>query len=154
MKMKQVLFLLGTLLLCTSCFTTYQASKQSDYTNEFVGKTHNYIVSSWGAPTRQTSDGNGGTILIYEQTTAESTSVARNGYYNPYNGTYTYTPGVNTSYNTSYAQFYIDPNGKCYRVNTNHQKEWKEFSVAKTILLAIPILALCGLSIAGISGAF
>lgn len=123
--------------MLTSCTTksyTYMTSvpvsKLSDYTTEYVGKPHNYIVSSLGAPDRQTSDGAGGTILIYEETTVTSTS-SSNSVAAAYNVNYfnkTYTPGTATttqsvqSANTSYIHLFVNSEGVCYNVKTNHQK--------------------------------
>ena len=114
--------------LFASCATTktYQVSMLSEYTNMFVGKSHNDIVSALGAPDRQTTDGAGGTILIYEKITTTSTSNSVNAAYNVNYFTKTYTPGVktstSTSTNTSFVHLYIDNSGTCYNVKTNHQK--------------------------------
>lgn len=119
----------------TSTYTTIETksipvSKLSDYTTEYVGKPHNYIVSALGAPDRQTSDGAGGTILIYEKTTITSTSNS-NSLATAYNVNFnsnTYTPGSETtttavqSANTSYIHLFINTDGICYNVKTNHQK--------------------------------
>ncbi len=111
--------------LFTSC-TVYQTSRVSmlsDYTTAFVGKPHNHIVATLGAPDRQTSDGAGGTILIYEKTTMTSNSVATA--YNVNYFTKTYTPGTSTSTteSTSYIHLFIDKDGVCYSVKTNHEKD-------------------------------
>ena len=114
--------------LFTSCTVTRtsQVSMLSEYTNMFVGKSHKEIVSALGAPDRQTTDGGGGTILIYEQTTTTSTSNSVAAAYNVNYFTKTYTPGVNTSTststNTSFVHIYIDDSGTCYNVKTNHTK--------------------------------
>lgn len=120
------------IILTSSCRTSYSASLRSDYYNTYVGHTHNEIVRAWGAPSRQTTDGNGGTILIYENTTqnTESTYTYRGGYY---------TPSATTTSYTSFAQFYLNSSGVCYDVQTNHQKEWSEFSWGKTIGLITAI---------------
>lgn len=111
--------------LFVSCATGYYqtVSKVSDYTSAYVGKSHNQLVSVFGAPDRQTSDGAGGTILIYEKTT--STSNSREVAYDVNYYTKTYTPGVQTttSTNTSFVHLFIDESGKCYKVNTNHTKQ-------------------------------
>lgn len=122
-----------------SCTTTYSVSKQNDYTRSYVGATHQQIVSHLGAPDRQSSDGNGGTILIYEKTyvTSSSRSVAtmENMTLN------SYTPGNRTvtssTSNTSYVHFFIDRNGNCYQVKTNHRQNLTKFSPAKTITLGV-----------------
>ena len=120
----KIVIFMFTACLFTSCTVsrTYEVSKISEYTNLFVGKSHNQIVTSLGAPDRQVSDGANGTILIYEQTTISSNSVQTAYNVNYY--TNTYTPGVytNTYAKTSYLHLYISPNGICYKVNTNHKK--------------------------------
>ena len=120
----KIVIFMFTACLFTSCTVsrTYEVSKISEYTNLFVGKSHNQIVTSLGAPDRQVTDGANGTILIYEQTTISSNSVQTAYNVNYY--TNTYTPGVytNTYAKTSYLHLYISPNGICYKVNTNHKK--------------------------------
>ena len=104
---------------------------EEDYAKAFVGSHHNVIVSSLGAPDRQTSDGAGGTILIYEKVTTTSNSNS-NSIATAYNVNYyskTYTPGAQTNtntvttQNTSYIHIFIGADGVCYGVKTNHQKE-------------------------------
>lgn len=119
--MKRLLFFaICVIALClfASCSTSYQVSRLSDYTSAYVGKNHNYIVASLGAPDRQTSDGAGGTILIYEDVTTNSVATA-------YDVNYlagTYTPGVQTNSTTRYLHLFVNSNGVCYNVKTNHQK--------------------------------
>lgn len=114
--------------LFTSCtvYNTSRVSMLSDYTTEFVGKPHNHIVATLGAPDRQTSDGAGGTILIYEKTTMTSTSNSVAAAYNVNYFSKTYTPGTQTSTSTSeytsYIHLFIDKDGVCYSVKTNHEK--------------------------------
>ena len=104
---------------------------EEDYAKAFVGSHHNVIVSSLGAPDRQTSDGAGGTILIYEKVTTTSNSNS-NSIATAYNVNYyskTYTPGAQTNtntvttQNTSYIHVFIGADGVCYGVKTNHEKE-------------------------------
>lgn len=115
--------------LFTSCtvYKTSQVSMQSDYTTEFVGKPHNHIVATLGAPDRQTSDGAGGTILIYEKTTMTSTSNSVAAAYNVNYFSGTYTPGTrtssSTSEHTSYIHLFINKDAVCYAVKTNHEKQ-------------------------------
>ncbi len=109
-----------TALMCLASCGTYQTvSRVSEYTNQYVGQNHNYIVQRWGPPTRQTSDGAGGTILIYENSVQKSNAVADN--VNPIAGTY--NPAVLTQTFTSYANFFIGDDSICYKVQTNQTKE-------------------------------
>lgn len=138
--MKRLLFISAILVIAcgmfTSCRTYYSVSKASDYTNAYVGKNHNDIVYALGAPDRQTSDGAGGTILIYEDFTTQSVATAHNVNY--YSGTY--TPGTKSTTHTDYAHFYINSNGTCYNVKTNHTKTVSKFAPGKTIFLSLGIL--------------
>lgn len=152
--------------LITSCtvYKTSRVSMLSDYTTEFVGKPHNHIVATLGAPDRQTSDGAGGTILIYEETTMTSTSNSVAAAYNVNYFTKTYTPGTRTSTNTtehtSYIHLFIDKDGECYAVKTNHEKDvtqvdekatkrvkkfWKIYGITFGSLLGVSF-ALLGIS--------
>lgn len=103
----------------TSCYDSYLVSSTDDWMKAHIGATYNQLVQAYGAPDRQQSDGNGGTILIYEQTQTRSQSVATKENINYFTGTY--TPGVRTQTNsyTYYNQFFINSAGTCYRVNTN-----------------------------------
>jgi hypothetical protein len=132
--MKKALFLYAIIMIitshffssCTPLYNTYLVSKEADYTNAYVGKSHNYIVGSLGAPDRQTSDGAGGLILIYEETTTTTTSNSVAAAYNVDYYNKTYTPGVNTSSstsnNTSYVHFFVNNSNTCYKIKTNHTK--------------------------------
>ena len=111
--------------LFTSCtvYNTSRVSMLSDYTTEFVGKPHQHIVATLGAPDRQTSDGAGGTILIYEKTTMTSTSNSVAAAYNVNYFSGTYTPGTktstSTSEHTSYIHIFIDKDAVCYLFRGN-----------------------------------
>lgn len=109
---------LVVLLTMVSCSTTQRISRLSEYTATYVGKTHNDIVLMVGVPTRQVSDGAGGTILCYEESVQRTVATAEN--VNPISGTY--TPGALTGTQTSYVNFYINKEGICYNVDTNHTK--------------------------------
>lgn len=139
--MKRLLFISAILLIAssmfTSCRTYYSVSKASDYTNAYVGKTHNELILQLGAPDREVADGGGGKVLIYEKHSSNTVATAYNvNYYNN-----TYTPGARTTTNTSYVHLFIDPNGNCYNVKTNHTKTVSEFAPGKTVFLGLGILA-------------
>lgn len=88
-----------------------------------LGQTHNQIVTSLGAPQRELPDGNGGTILIYENTTTRTISQSVATAYNINFFTRTYTPGMETQSkqvtNTDYIQYFVNSNNVCYEVKTN-----------------------------------
>lgn len=111
---------------CGTPYRTYAVSKETDYQKAFIGASHNEIVSAFGAPDRQTSDGAGGTILIYEETTTTTTSDSYSAAYNVNYVNNTYTPGTytnsSTTQNTSYIHLFIDKDGVCYNVKSNHQR--------------------------------
>lgn len=71
----------------------------------------------------------------YTFVTIEATAYNVNCYNN------TYTPGARTTTNTSYVHFFIDPNGNCYNVKTNHTKTVSKFAPGKTVFLGLGILA-------------
>ena len=134
-KLAVITFMSCLFMSCTVT-RTYTVSKENDYQKAFVGASHNEIVSAFGAPDRQTSDGAGGTILIYEKTTTQTTSDSRATAYNVNYYNRTYTPGVHsnstTTQNTSYVHIFIDQDGVCYNVKTNHQKRVTEIDEAAT----------------------
>lgn len=145
----------------SSCYSTYTEYYTVDdfpaFRNKCIGMTHNQIVTSLGAPQRTESDGNNGSILIYEKstTTSVSTSVATKENVNIFTGTY--TPGVRSAAQqtttTNYTQYFINSNNICYDVKTNipmtHQEAgntyrkksfWKSFLLGEVIVLGV----MCG----------
>lgn len=169
------LTIMAIVCLFTSCIssvpTTSYVSMEEDYAKAFVGSHHNVIVSSLGAPDRQTSDGAGGTILIYEKVTTTSSSNS-NSIATAYNVNYyskTYTPGAQTNtntvttQNTSYIHVFIGADGVCYGVKTNHQKkvidedavEWNKEAQKKNVKIVLwSYLGIMGVSaIAGVVAA-
>jgi len=99
---------------------------------EWQGKTHAQIIQSYGAPDRETSDGQGGIILVYESETTEiHTDVTPSGFGGFYGFYYDfYSPGrdvrTTTETKVEYAHFYLDAKGICYKVATNLQKEVRQ----------------------------
>jgi len=133
--MKKFLVLLSTaaaVFALSSCSMAY-VSLEPEANQTWVGKPHSEIVSTYGAPTRETSDGQNGKILIYEQTTYVETAVANsNPTFGPYSGLYGFyfhmAEPVHTSYTSEteehvdYAHFFIDSKGICYQVKTNLER--------------------------------
>ena len=66
--MKRYLILLITVILsAVSCTTTRYISREPSMKTEWVGRSHADIVRSFGAPSREVSDGATGMILVYEE---------------------------------------------------------------------------------------
>ena len=144
MKKIGILFsFLILVLLYSSCTSTVYLSKQSDYYNQYVGQSERSIIRAWGAPTRETSDGDTGKILVYEQlsstTSSSSGTMASSSALTGPIITSDATSSITTS--TAFAQFFMDKDGICYDVKTNHVKEGKELSKGKTIGLIAGSLA-------------
>lgn len=101
----------------TSC-TTYKyttISKEKEYKEAYVGKTHNQIVTTLGAPDKQFSDGAEGCIIIYE-----------NSVFNSNINTYKGSGSATTIESKDYIQFFINKSGICYEVKTNIKETIQE----------------------------
>lgn len=90
------------------------ADMEREFNMAYVGKTHANIVTTYGAPDRVESDGQGGQILVYEKiTTKTSTDVDTHfGMFDP-----DYETTISTD--KSYKHFFMDQDGICYMVKTN-----------------------------------
>lgn len=165
--MKRSILFIAIVLIVSCVFTsctvtkTYQVSKLSEYTTEFVGKPHNYIVTTLGAPDRQTSDGAGGTILIYENTITTSIGNSTAAAYDVDYFARTYTPGVKssnvTAQSTSYIHLFVGEDGFCYNVKTNHQKTVtevdekatkKNHNLIKKVFIGAPMMLIATVLVA------
>ncbi len=128
-KLFAIMLLLATSL--TSCYTTKEGWHMEQSTvDDFpafrkmcIGQSHNQIVTKLGAPQRTLSDGAGGTILVYENTTTTTVSNSVKTAYNVDYFNKTYTPGVSTTSqqttNTDYIQYFVNSESVCYDVKTN-----------------------------------
>jgi len=118
---------MAALALC-SCSNTVYVSLEPNANAYWCGKTHAEVVQTYGAPTRETSDGQGGKILIYEETkTTVNTYSTDTPVYGGFYGFYYHMSGpvhTNTEVNTEtdYAHFFINDKGVCYKVSTNLKK--------------------------------
>lgn len=134
-KFKSILKCLTWFLLCATTLSSCYTTKTGWHTTEVIvsdfpkfrakciGQTHNQIVTALGAPDRQLSDGAGGTILVYENTTTKSISNSIARAYDVNYSTRTYSPGVETTTQhyskTDYVHYFINTGGVCYEVKTN-----------------------------------
>jgi len=122
----RILFLLSamTLAVC-ACTTTHYVPAEEDIENIWKGKTYSEIVQMNGAPDRESSDGENGLILVYENVRTMADSYANN-----FGGGYWYGPWGHNSTSIStevrnevdYIQFYIGADKVCYKVRSNLMK--------------------------------
>lgn len=132
----KLLFCMCLAVLClVGCGTTHYVSLEPEANKMWVGKPHSAIIETYGAPTREISDGEDGIILIYEEThtvtnTYASPTPMYMGVYGFYYHVMTPTDYRTESHTeTDYAHFYISGKGKCYKVVTNLEREMTEEEV-------------------------
>lgn len=126
--MKSYSFLkIGIIVVIISLFTSCTVynyttiSKEKEYQEAYIGKSHNQIVTTLGAPDKQFSDGAEGTIIIYE-----------NSVFNSNINTYEGSGSVTTIESKGYIQFFINKSGICYDVKTNHTETIEEIDKEAT----------------------
>ena len=104
--MKRIILLLAALAMLTACGTSRRVSA-ADGTPSWEGRTTADILQAMGDPDRIDPDGRGGSILVYESAPDYSSPdydiLAPEASANP----------------RRYANFYLDEEGRCYRVDTN-----------------------------------
>lgn len=113
MKTK-IIYILTAVMTLSSCSLIRHYPVEPEYNKNWKGRSHSEIVISFGAPDRVESDGNGGSILVYEQlTTTTTTDVDTHfGNFDP-----DYTTKVKT--HKLYTHFFIGPDNICYHVKSN-----------------------------------
>ena len=114
--MRRFLIIIVGFIICawmTSCYTTQNVLLSSQELKEYyVGKTKQQLIQMMGPPTRETTDGGDGTILVYEKNGGSTTKATYNEYLN--------TTYYNSTQNpNNYAWFYLDSKGVCTHVKTN-----------------------------------
>lgn len=112
-----IIYLLTAVLMLSACSMTRQYPLETEYNDQWKGRSHAEIVTEFGAPDRVESDGNGGKILVYETfSTTTTTDVDTHfGYFDP-----DYTTKVQT--NKSYTHFFIGPDNTCYHIKSNRME--------------------------------
>jgi hypothetical protein len=84
-------------------YNKHQKKKYEAAVRSWIGYHKSELIKSWGAPTRVTTDGLDGEILVYENLQIDiSQSVG---------GKYT-NPTTHASSTTKYENFYVDKEGK------------------------------------------
>mgnify|MGYP003511218369 FL=1 len=146
--MKNYSFLqIGIIVVIVSLFTSCTVykyttiSKEEEYKKEYVGKSHNEIVTTLGAPDKQFSDGAEGIIIIYE-----------NSVFNSNINTYKGSGSATTIESKGYMQFFINKSGICYDVKTNHTETIEE--IDEEASKNYTFNSLCGSIFAVIIGLF
>ncbi len=89
----------------------------------WVGEKIADLISSWGAPSRVSTDGAGGRIYVYESTYTNSGSNYTNGYVvtDGYGNVTASRPSSGSSWSNNYTNFkevYVDGQGKITRIKT------------------------------------
>ncbi|MBO7118255.1 MAG: hypothetical protein J6V81_06235 [Bacteroidales bacterium] len=123
---RYIMMFLAVIFSATSCTTFSYVSNRSSLQSEWEGRSHADIVQNFGAPSREVSDGAGGQILVYEDFyTTHSTD--------EFMGDYTTT----IRENRDFMEFYLDPEGSCYKVRTNESVlNGRQYSLLSTVFLA------------------
>lgn len=116
----------------TSCYTTQPVLMSNQELKDcYVGKTGKEIIQMMGPPTRETTDGGDGTILIYEANAGSTTKVT----YTEYNTYYKTTQNPD-----KYSWFYLDSKGVCTHVKTNClTKQARAFSRGLTFMSVLGV---------------
>lgn len=134
-----VLLVLAACLLLTACSVTRKVSKAStEDPAPWVGCSTADITEAMGYPNHITEDGKGGSVLVYESAP---------DYDSP---DYDILDPDASSRNRQYACFFVDEEGICYQVETNHdlpaapQLYYSEdrSSIWFDLLITIPLLTL------------
>lgn len=119
--------ILAVLLAATSCSTTRYVSREPSMNAEWVGRSHADIVRTFGAPTREVSDGADGVILVYESfyTTHETDHLGS-------------TITTTSEEHRNFKEFSLGADEICYNVRTNEKMaDGTEFDKGSTVLTSI-----------------
>lgn len=101
-----VIVLLTTFLFFTGCATT-----TNNILDSWVGSHQSELIASWGPPNQTTTDGKGGTILIYGSYVNLGQSPGRASV--DYFGNVIYTNPQQRGYERT-RMFYVNPEGYIY----------------------------------------
>ena len=106
---KFILLCLAAMVAFSACSTTRRVSSRGagDSDRSWVGSNTTEILQAMGEPSRIDTDGRGGSILIYESTP---------DYDSP---DYDILDPNASTRTRKYANFYLDAEGRCYRVDSN-----------------------------------
>ena len=144
--MKRFFIVIVGLMLCswmTSCYSIQPVLLSSQELKErYIGKTEKEIIQMMGPPTRETTDGGDGSILIYESNAGSTTKVNTTKLTDDY-----YITRSNTTNQENYSWFYFDSKGVCTYVKTNClTKQARAYDSKLTALAGV----LGGLAVLGV----
>ncbi len=117
MRTLKIALLLATLLMA-GCWGSHFISADNDLEEIYVGKSYYDIVRDFGRPNATTQDGRGGTKMVYDSVNFAGTQAAR--LYTDYwmrNRTTRQTGNP-----SGRITFLINPNMKCYAVDSDFQR--------------------------------
>lgn len=144
-KLRLFVIIIACIPLLSSCWSTEYISRQDEYNRVWKNASKNEIIRQNGVPNRTVTLDDGECVLVYENyryitNSNNSTSAyARPGVFG---GVYANSgsSGVSqTTENRSYAEFFLNKNGNCYMVRTNHQKAIKKDRPGQTVVLVCSI---------------
>lgn len=141
--MKHFLLLLSALALLTACGSARRVSA-ADGTATWEGRTTSEIIRAMGDPDRIDTDGKGGSILVYESTPDYSSP------------DYDILAPEASASSRRYAHFYLNDEGRCYRVDTNRSlpvpyesyhsyRSWLLVPIVVDLVVYLPLLTLIAL---------
>ena len=153
--MKRLLIIIVGFMMCawmTSCMTTQWVKVSDEEISEiWQGQTKKDIICKFGPPTRETSDGDDGSIIIYEYNLGSSSTTTTR--YNEY--TNTKNEITNTNYATEYVWFFLNSEDICVGAKNNHlikEEQTKLSAGTMTLSVLTAILLGIGLSAAIVYG--
>ena len=138
--MKRYLILLLAVIFATaSCTTPRYVSREPSMKTEWVGRSHADIVRSFGAPSREVSDGANGMILVYEEL------------YTIYDTDHFGSTLTTTKKDRrNFKEFSLGPDGICYDVRTNALvQDGTQLDVRQTLCSAFGVVlgGICLISV-------
>ena len=117
--MKKLLLFFVLLIVACSCSTTFHARLQDERNFQVEGLSSGELISQFGAPAREMSDGRDGKILVFTGDRVFNYRASKFG------GT---LPEL---------QCFMDADDVCYKYEMANMESKKVFSFGKTLLLLI-----------------
>ena len=137
--MKKAIILIIELCLFCSCSTTYKVRYSQENLDSYIGKTHQELVETFGAPSSQVSDGAEGYVLAFD----ESKTLFK------------YSPRYASKSSTlPKAQFIMDSNIVCRKVVATNTDPVRAVSAGKTVgmVLLVPVAILAFVVAVSVAG--